>query len=189
MHDISSLLNVIGLHSHKITPMTRKIVGAEEEPDTFQKDLEEMYRIQTVESITRESERRVLESNDPLENRRLLSLSLIRLVESGDDELVPALMSRLGPVRSALEGHGGGLLVSDSAVETLNSGKLALSLVLDLDGACVSCGAAPGTLSGIQDDLMADEEIASIKFNSSMLDWFDEIQREFLLKHGGVTFV
>ena len=164
-------------------------MGAEEEPDTFQKDLEEMYRIQTVESITRESERRVLESNDPLENRRLLSLSLIRLVESGDDELVPALMSRLGPVRSALEGHGGGLLVSDSAVETLNSGKLALSLVLDLDGACVSCGAAPGTLSGIQDDLMADEEIASIKFNSSMLDWFDEIQREFLLKHGGVTFV
>ena len=164
-------------------------MGAEEEPDTFQKDLEEMYRIQTVESITRESERRMLESNDPLENRRLLSLSLIRLVESGDDDLVPALMSRLGPVRSALEGHGGGLLVSDTAVETLNSGKLALSLVLDLDGACVSCGAAPGTLSGIQDDLMADEEIASIKFNSSMLDWFDEIQREFLLKHGGVTFV
>ncbi|MBR17359.1 MAG: hypothetical protein CMA87_00140 [Euryarchaeota archaeon] len=169
--------------------MTRKIVGAEEEPDTLQKDLEEMYRVQTVESITRESERRMLESNDPLENRRLLSLSLIRLVESGDDDLVPALMSRLGPVRSALEGHGGGLLVSDTAVETLNSGKLALSLVLDLDGACVSCGAAPGTLSGIQDDLMADEEIASIKFNSSMLDWFDEIQREFLLKHGGVTFV
>tara|TARA_B100000287_G_scaffold73364_2_gene65046 strand:- start:3349 stop:3858 length:510 start_codon:yes stop_codon:yes gene_type:complete len=169
--------------------MTRKIVGAEEEPDTLEKDLEEMYRIQTVESITRESERRMLESNDPLENRRLLSLSLIRLVESGDDDLVPALMSRLGPVRSALEGHGGGLLVSDTAVETLNSGKLALSLVLDLDGACVSCGAAPGTLSGIQDDLMADEEIASIKFNSSMLDWFDEIQREFLLKHGGVTFV
>ena len=164
-------------------------MGAEEEPDTLQKDLEEMYRVQTVESITRESERRMLESNDPLENRRLLSLSLIRLVESGDDDLVPALMSRLGPVRSALEGHGGGLLVSDSAVETLNSGKLALSLVLDLDGACVSCGAAPGTLSGIQDDLMADEEIASIKFNSSMLDWFDEIQREFLLKHGGVTFV
>ncbi len=164
-------------------------MGAEEEPDTLEKDLEEMYRIQTVESITRESERRMLESNDPLENRRLLSLSLIRLVESGDDDLVPALMSRLGPVRSALEGHGGGLLVSDTAVETLNSGKLALSLVLDLDGACVSCGAAPGTLSGIQDDLMADEEIASIKFNSSMLDWFDEIQREFLLKHGGVTFV
>ena len=164
-------------------------MGAEEEPDTLEKDLEEMYRIQTVESITRESERRMLESNDPLENRRLLSLSLIRLVESGDDDLVPALMSRLGPVRSALEGHGGGLLVSDTAVETLNSGKLALSLVLDLDGACVSCGAAPGTLSGIQDDLMADEEIPSIKFNSSMLDWFDEIQREFLLKHGGVTFV
>ena len=169
--------------------MTRKIVGAEEEPDTLQKDLEEMYRIQTVESITRESERRILEGNDPLENRRLLSLSLIRLVESGDDDLVPALMSRLGPVRSALEGHGGGLLVSDTAVESLNSGKLALSLVLDLDGACVSCGAAPGTLSGIQDDLMADDEIASIKFDSSMLDWFDEIQREFLLKHGGVTFV
>ena len=169
--------------------MIREIVGVEEESGTLQENLEEIYRIQAAESIIRESERRMSENHDPLENSRLLSLSLIRLVESGDDDLVPALMSRLGPVRSALEGHGGGLLVSDTAIESLNSGKLALSLVLDLDGACVSCGAAPGTLSGIQDDLMADEEIASIKFNSSMLDWFDEIQREFLLEHGGVTFV
>lgn len=170
--------------------MTRKNVDSEDkEVDYPQENLEELYSIQTEELIFRESERRMAESHDPLENSRLLSLSLIHLVESEDDDLVPALMSRLGPVRLALEGHGGGLLVSEYEIETLNNGRQALSLVIDLDGACVSCGAAPGTLSGIQDDLMADEEIASIRFNSSMLDWFDEIQREFLLKFGGVTFV
>ena len=71
----------------------------------------------------------------------------------------------------------------------LNSGGRALSLVLDLDGACVSCGAAPGTLKGIQDDLLTDSEIIAVRFNSAMLEWFDELQRDFVLKHGGVVFV
>ena len=65
----------------------------------------------------------------------------------------------------------------------------ALSLVIDLDGACVSCGAAPGTLKGIQDDLLMDEEVGRIRFSASMLEWFDEIQKEFVLKFGGVTFI
>ena len=76
-----------------------------------------------------------------------------------------------------------------AAIEGLNSGSRALSLVLDLDGACVSCGAAPGTLKGIQDDLLMDSEVIAVQFSSEMLEWFDELQREFVLKHGGVIFV
>jgi hypothetical protein len=53
----------------------------------------------------------------------------------------------------------------------------------------VSCGAAPGTLKGIQDDLLMDDEVVEVRFSSKMLEWFDELQREFVLKHGGVSFV
>jgi Fe-S cluster biogenesis protein NfuA len=98
-------------------------------------------------------------------------------------------MARLGPVRAALDGHGGGLLISACDVKRMHSGAEALSLVIDLDGACVSCGAAPGTLRGIQDDLLMDEEVVTVRFAAAMLQWFDELQREFVLKHGGVTFV
>jgi len=34
-----------------------------------------------------------------------------------------------------------------------------------------------------------DEEVISVQFDSSMLEWFDEIQREFILKYGEVSFV
>ena len=34
-----------------------------------------------------------------------------------------------------------------------------------------------------------DDEVVSVRFDSQMLQWFDELQREFVLKHGGVTFV
>ena len=47
----------------------------------------------------------------------------------------------------------------------------------------------PGTLKGIQDDLLMDPEIERVRFSSNMLDWFDDIQKEFVLKFGGVTFV
>ena len=59
-----------------------------------------------------EAARRIEENHNPKELERLNKLSLIRLLESNDSDLVPALMSRLGPVRAALEGHGGGLIVS-----------------------------------------------------------------------------
>ena len=152
-------------------------------------DLEEDYRSQISEAIQKEAERRISEKNDPIETSRLLSLSLLELFETGDKSLVPALMARLGPVRAALEGHGGALVVSSGAIEVRNNGDRALSLVIDLDGACVSCGAAPGTLKGIQDDLLHDNEVCTIRFDSSMLDWFDDIQRDFVLNFGGVTFV
>jgi len=151
--------------------------------------LEETYRSQISEAIQKEADRRVSEKNDPIETSRLLSLSLLELFETGDKSLVPALMARLGPVRAALEGHGGALVVSNGEIEVRNNGDRALSLVIDLDGACVSCGAAPGTLKGIQDDLLHDNEVCTIRFDSSMLDWFDDIQRDFVLNFGGVTFV
>ena len=152
-------------------------------------NLEETYRSQISEAIQKEAERRISEKNDPIETSRLLSLSLLELFETGDKSLVPALMARLGPVRAALEGHGGALVVSSGEIEVRNNGDRSLSLVIDLDGACVSCGAAPGTLKGIQDDLLHDNEVCTIRFDSSMLDWFDDIQRDFVLNFGGVTFV
>ena len=152
-------------------------------------NLEETYRSQISEAIQKEAARRISEKNDPIEKSRRLSLSLLELFETGDKSLVPALMARLGPVRAALEGHGGALVVSSGEIEVRNNGDRALSLVIDLDGACVSCGAAPGTLKGIQDDLLHDNEVCTIRFDSSMLDWFDDIQRDFVLNFGGVTFV
>ena len=98
-------------------------------------------------------------------------------------------MARLGPVRSALDGHGGSIVVDSAEIITTNKGEESLKLVLNLDGACISCGAAPGTLKGIQDDLLIDEEINSVCFSASMLEWFNELQREFVLKHGGVKFI
>ena len=151
--------------------------------------LEEAYRYQIEAAMAKEAQRIVTESHDPEEIARLEALSLVDLYERRDSDLVPALMARLGPVRAALDGHGGGLVVTRAAIEGLNSGSRALSLVLDLDGACVSCGAAPGTLKGIQDDLLMDSEIIAVQFSSAMLEWFDELQREFVLKHGGVIFV
>ncbi len=152
-------------------------------------NLEDRYRSQINKIIQTEAERLISENNDPIEISRLSSLSLLELFESGNQSLVPALMARLGPVRAALEGHGGALVVTSGEIEVRNNEKRILSLVIGLDGACVSCGAAPGTLRGIQDDLLADDEVGVVRFDSSMLDWFDEIQRDFVLRFGGVTFV
>jgi len=152
-------------------------------------DLEEAYRAQIAATMEKEAQRRVAESHDPDEISRLEALSLVELFENENADLIPALMARLGPVRAALDGHGGALVVALATIEETNSGRRALSLVIDLDGACVSCGAAPGTLKGIQDDLLMDSEIIEVRFSSAMLEWFDELQRDFVLKHGGVVFV
>ena len=152
-------------------------------------ELEEAYRAQIVAAMEKESQRRVAESHDPDEISRLEALSLVDLFETEDADMIPALMARLGPVRAALDGHGGALVVARATIEETNIHHRALSLVIDLDGACVSCGAAPGTLKGIQDDLLMDSEIIEVSFSSAMLEWFDELQRDFVLKHGGVVFV
>jgi len=100
------------------------------------------------------------------------------------EDLVPSLLARLGPVRAALDGHGGGIAVTSQ--ELTDAG---LNLVLDLTGACLSCGAAPGTLQGVKEDLEKDEQILKISFCSSLLDTFDDLGREFILAHGKVDFV
>ena len=100
------------------------------------------------------------------------------------EHLVPALCARLGAVRAALDGHGGGIAVARK--EVTDTG---LRFVLDLTGACLTCGAAPGTLEGVRDDLEADKEIELIQFSTTLLDTFDELGREFILAHGNVEFV
>jgi len=152
-------------------------------------DLSDLYRDQIENIITDEANRRIKEMHNPEELEYLRNLSLIKLFASNDNNLVPALMSRLGSVRAALDGHGGGLVVRSGVIKEDHDCGQVLSLILDLDGACVSCGASPGTLKGIQDDLLADSEIISVRFSSSMLESFDEIQKEFVLKFGGVVFV
>ncbi len=128
--------------------------------------LEDKYRVQIEDIVRNEAERVISERNDMDEISRLSSLSLLDLFEREDPYLIPALMSRLGAVRAALDGHGGSLLVSRGKIEIRGNGTRSLSLVIGLDGACISCGAAPGTLKGIQDDLLSDDEVDSIRFDS-----------------------
>ena len=142
-------------------------------------ELLERYRAEAAAAMAQEAEKRIRETSDPAEDDRLRNMSLHDL-----DDLVPALLARLGQVRAALDGHGGGIAVTSS--ENSEDG---LDLVLDLTGACLSCGAAPGTLQGVKEDLEKDPEISSVKFSSTLLDTFDELGREFILAHGQVEFV
>ena len=115
-------------------------------------DLIEQYRLEAAAAMNAEANKRIEENTNPEEDEKLRALSLHEI-----DDLVPALLARLGPVRAALDGHGGGIAItSKELVETR------LSLVLDLTGACLSCGAAPGTLQGVKEDLESDEELSLI---------------------------
>jgi Fe-S cluster biogenesis protein NfuA len=67
--------------------------------------------------------------------------------------------------------------------------KPSIDLVLDLTGACISCGAAPATLNGIKQDLESDDEVHRVRFSANLLETFDELGKEFILAHGSVTFV
>ena len=155
-------------------------------------DITDMYRDQIRLQMHEEASRRLQEVIDPREDARVLALSLVQLVKESDFEvggdmihpdLVPALMARLGDVRSALTSHEGAITVREAEVD-----ETTVRLVVGLDGACVACGAAPGTLSGIQNDLLADSTIQSIQFDKAILDSFDGIVREFLIEKSGVTF-
>lgn len=142
-------------------------------------DILERYRLEAAAAMTDEAERRIAETSDVVEDERLRNMSLHDL-----EDIVPALLARLGQVRAALDGHGGGIAVVEA-----NASDDGLDLVLDLTGACLSCGAAPGTLQGVRSDLESDTEIARVRFSSSLLDTFDDLGREFVLAHGNVEFV
>ena len=145
-------------------------------------ELVRAYALEAQKAMAEEASRRIAEQTDAEEEDRLRNTRLEDVV--GTEHIVPVLLSRLGPVRAALDGHGGGIAVS--SWERVDSG---FNFVLDLTGACLSCGAAPGTLQGVRDDLEKDSEIAKIQFSSSLLDTFDELGREFILAHGNVDFV
>ncbi|MDP6742167.1 MAG: NifU family protein [Candidatus Thalassarchaeaceae archaeon] len=152
-------------------------------------DLAERYRAETSASIAHESDVRLTEVINLEEDEHFSALSLVDLVKEGEaSDLVGALMVRLGEVRVALIEHGGTLLVDHVEVVTVE-GVESVSLQLNLDGACIACGAAPGTLQGIQDDLLGDKEVSAVLFSASMLNAFDELTREFLQLHGNVTFI
>ncbi len=145
-------------------------------------ELAEIYRQEAAKSLESEAAKRIAEVADPARDARLRATALKDLLTSED--LVPAIIARLGIVRAALEGHGGGVKVEQATAD-----EEGVDLILNLDGACIACGAAPGTLQGIQDDLLATGEISQVRFSESLLDTFDELGREFVLKHGNVTFV
>ena len=157
----------------------------------MEEDLADMYRDQIRLQMHEEASRRLQEVIDPREDARVLALSLVQLVEESDFEvggdmihpdLVPALMARLGDVRK-LSSHEGAITVREAEAD-----ESTVRLVVGLDGACVACGAAPGTLSGIQNDLLADSAIQSVQFDEGILDSFDGIVREFLVEKSGVIF-
>ena len=142
-------------------------------------DILEQYRLEAAAAMEVEAQRRIAETADVEMDENLRNMSLDDV-----EEMVPALLARLGQVRAALDGHGGGISVTSSVKE--NDGY---HFVLDLTGACLSCGAAPGTLQGVKNDLESDDEITKVSFCSSLLDTFDELGREFILAHGEVDFV
>ena len=150
-------------------------------------DLVAKYAAEAKVAIQEEAARRIAETADPVLEERLRNTSLLTLIDSA--ELIPAILSRLGEVRAALDGHGGGINVSSIEVFTGDEKLQTIDLVLDLTGACISCGAAPGTLDGIKTDLEKDDEIYRIRFSKNLLDTFDELGREFILAHGSVTFI
>lgn len=145
-------------------------------------DLVKAYALEAQKAMEEEAKRRIAEQTDAQEEERLRNTRLEDVVET--DHIVPVLLSRLGTVRAALDGHGGGIAVAQW--ERVANG---FDFILDLTGACLSCGAAPGTLEGVRNDLEADAEIERIRFSSSLLDTFDELGREFILAHGNVEFV
>ena len=146
-------------------------------------DLVERYRTQAAESINAEAEKRLAEMLPVKRRMQLRATSLYDLIEE-EEEFLLACFVRLGAVAAALQGHGGGI-----ALTSLEKTDTGLDLVLDLTGACLSCGAAPGTLSGVKNDLEEDPEISRVRFSSTLLDSFDELGREFILAHGDVEFV
>lgn len=137
------------------------------------------YRQEAAAAMESEANKRIAETSNPLEDAILRKTSLLEI-----EDIVPALLARLGSVRAALDGHGGGIKVTSKEIQ-----EEGLYLVLDLTGACLSCGAAPGTLQGVKDDLEADSEISKVSFSATLLDTFDELGREFILSFGKVDFV
>ena len=141
-------------------------------------DLVEMYRNESLKSISDEAEIRLNSTISMKERIRLRSISLRELIMENEEhkDLIPAMLERLGPVRAALDGHGGGIVINNIHFE-----EDLINFILTLNGSCIACGAAPGTLIGIKEDLEKDIEINTIFFDNELLETFDELSKEFLI--------
>ena len=62
-------------------------------------DILEQYRLEAAAAMQDEASKRIAEIADPEEDERLRNISLHQI-----EDLVPALLARLGPVRAALDG-------------------------------------------------------------------------------------
>ena len=149
-------------------------------------ELVNMYRAESEKSIKDESEQRINSGISMKERIRLRSNSLKELIleDQNHNDLIPSLLERLGPVRSALDGHGGGIVIKKISFESNDL----INFILTLNGSCIACGAAPSTLVGIRYDLENDTEINAIHFEKELLDTFDELSREFLISQTDLSF-
>ena len=73
-------------------------------------DLVRAYALEAQKAMEEEANRRIAEQTDAEEEERLRNTRIEDVVET--EHLVPVLLSRLGMVRAALDGHGGGIAVS-----------------------------------------------------------------------------
>ena len=91
-------------------------------------DILEQYRLEAAAAMEVEAKRRIAETTDVQQDEILRNKSLDDV-----EELVPALLARLGQVRAALDGHGGGI-----SVTSFIKNDDGYHFVLDLTGACLS---------------------------------------------------
>ena len=94
-----------------------------ESAKTDDDELAKIYGSQIEEQMRAEAQRRINENHDEDELRRLRNLSLIALIEENNSDIIPALMARLGPVRAALDGHGGGIILSSWELHEENGAR------------------------------------------------------------------
>jgi len=137
--------------------------------------------------VEKEVESLLATTIDPKERIRLLALDLEAVCNNGESkgtQFLGALMERLGPVRASLVSHEGGMKVLDAKMQ-----EGGIHLVLDLEGACLACGASPGTLIAIRDDLEADAQIASVSFSRTAISAMPEIVRAWFEAEGDVQIV
>ena len=84
-----------------------RVLQQQAERIVMDEDLIERYRLEAAAAMKTEAEKRVAEVSNPEEDEVLRNTSLHEI-----EDLVPALLARLGPVRAALDGHGGGIKVT-----------------------------------------------------------------------------
>ena len=143
------------------------------------------YAAEAKAAMSAEAAKRIAESVDPEEEERLKATSLLTVLHS--EQMVPALLSRLGDVRAALDGHGGGIAVTsvawaDDGTEDIGP-RLGPHRCLPFMRRC------PRHTRGRQKRPRRRSRGHEGSIDKALLDTFDDLGREFILVHGKVEFV